>query len=281
MISLNFDMGEIRELLNLEKQVHKAMDEAIKDLASQAHAHMIEEANVKLHSRRELFIDNLSFHEDSESAGEGVYIITLGAKARWIDDGIPEHNMLDDLLKSPKAKIAKDGSKYLVIPFKHGPGKGPTNATQANQDLTSTLKKEMKNRGIPFAKIEKDEHGQPKVGRLHSFSIKNGPNKTANVPGQGKGPIGTVRQGPTGLPLLSGVNVYQSPVKGADGVERIKRSIMTFRIASSNHKEQGGRWDHPGVEGAFLFEETMDWVTREWEAKIKPELLATLIAEIS
>jgi hypothetical protein len=139
----------------------------------------------------------------------------------------------------------------------------------------------MKNRKIPFAKIEKDEHGQPKTGRLHSFDINQKPLKTAEGPGQGKGPIGAVRQSGTGLPFLSGVNVYQNKVMGKDGTEKIKRSITTFRIASSKHKEQGGRWDHPGTEPMGFFDETLDWVRREWESKIAPQVLATLIAEIS
>lgn len=277
MISINFDISEIKELLNLEAQTKKALDKAVKDLAQQAHAHMIEQANAKLHSRRELFIENLSYNEEDD----GVHVITLGSKARWIDDGMPEHNMLDDLLASPKAKTAKDGSRYLVVPFSHGPGKGKTTTTPANQDLISTIKSEMKSRKIPFAKIEKDEHGQPKTGRLHTFDINQAPLKTANTPGQGKGPIGAVRQGPTGIPLLSGVNVYQTPVKGKDGVDRIKRSITTFRVASSRHKEQGGRWDHPGTPPMAFFEETLEWVKREWESKIQPQILATLIAEIS
>lgn len=277
MISLNFDISEIKELLNMEAQAKKALDKAVKDLAQQAHAHMIEQANSKLHSRRELFVENLSYHEEDD----GVHVITLNSKARWIDDGMPEHNMLDALLASPKAKTAKDGSKYLVVPFGHGPGKGKTNTTPANLDLISTIKSEMKNRGIGFGKIEKDEHGQPKTGRLHSFDINQKPLKTAEGPGQGKGPVGAVRQGPTGIPLLSGVNIYQTPVKGKDGVDRIKRSITTFRIASSKHKSQGGRWDMPEVPGIFAFEETLDWVRKEWESKIAPQVLATLIAEIS
>lgn len=276
MISLNFDIGEIKELLDIDKQVKKALDKAVKELANEAYKHMRQEADSKLHSRRELFLENLSFDEEDD----GVFIITLGAKARWIDDGMPEHNMLDDLLASPKAKTAKDGSRYLVVPFDHSPGQGPTKTTQANQDLISTIKSELKTRKIPFAKLELDEHGQPKTGKLHSFDINQKPLKTADAPGQGKGPVGAVRQGPTGVPLLSGVNIHQTPVKGKDGVDRIKRSITTFRIASSKHKEQGGRWDHPGSEPMNFFSETIDWATREWESKIKPELLAKIISEI-
>lgn len=265
----------------MEAQVKKTLDAAVKDLAKQAHAHMIEFANSKLHSRREMFIENLSFHEDSESAGEGVYIINLSSKARWIDDGMGAHNQLDALLSSPKAKVAKDGSRYLIIPFDHSPGHGKTNTPQANLDLISTIKSELKTRKIPFSKLELDHNGQPKTGRLHSFDINQKPLKTAEGPGQGKGPAGAVRQGPTGIPLLSGVNIYQTPVKGKDGVDRIKRSITTFRIASSKHKSQGGRWDMPEVPGIFAFDETLDWVRREWESKIAPQVLATLIAEIS
>jgi hypothetical protein len=37
----------------------------------------------------------------------------------------------------------------------------------------------------------------------------------------------------------------------------------------------------PEIDGIFAFEDTMDWITKEWEAKIKPELLAQLIMEIT
>jgi hypothetical protein len=261
----------------MEAQAKKALDQAVKDLAKQAHAHMIEFANSKLHSRRELFIENLSFH----SEGDGVHVITLGSRAVWIDSGMGAHNQLDALLASPKAKHAADGSTYLVVPFDHSPGHGKTNTTPANLDLISTIKSEMKNRKIPWAKIEKDEHGQPKTGRLHSFDINQKPLKTAEGPGQGKGPVGTVRQGPTGISFLNNINVYQNKVKSADGTEKIKRSVMTFRIASSKHKSQGGRWDMPEIPGIFAFDETLDWVRKEWESKIAPQVLATLIAEIS
>lgn len=40
--------------------------------------------------------------------------------ARFIEEGTPERDMKLSLATAPKARAAKDGSKYLIIPFRHG-----------------------------------------------------------------------------------------------------------------------------------------------------------------
>jgi hypothetical protein len=283
------DVSEIAELLNIDVMAKKAVQEANANLAMMAHSKLLEIAQSKLHSRRQMFVENLSYTK----VDDDTWLIVLDAKARWIDDGTDEHNMLDALLKSPKAKRAKDGSTYLVVPFNHGPGKGKGSSSPAQQDLISTIKSEMKSRGIPFAGIEKDSAGNAKQGRLHSFDITKSPLKSKEGPGQGWGPLGDVKQGPNerqkvgggpgggGTPFLSGVNVYQNPVKGKDGVEKMKKSIMTFRVASSKHRDQGGRWDHPGNEPIRAFEDVGEWVASTWENEVKPQLLETILSQMA
>lgn len=267
MIFVNIDLSAILTLeQELRPAIDKAMREAGRDLSAQAHAHLMEEVQQKLHSSREKYLDALDFKQ----VGDDTWVVTLDKDAIWIEEGMPEHEMIADLLKSPKAKMAKDGSRYMVIPFKHN--QGPTAQTRAQQDLTSTLKAEMKRREIPYGKIEKDSKGNPKTGMLHSFDILKNPPKTSEGPGQGKGPVGQVRQGPTGIPFLQGVRVYQKKVKGKDGKETVKKSIMTFRIVSSKHMGTG-RWVHPGLEAKKFFEEAADWALREWEQRIGPAIL--------
>lgn len=276
MIFVQFDISDLIKLSQkLTSAAEKAMKEAGDFLAKQVRAHIVEEAHKKLHTRRQMFVEHLrTFQVD-----EDTWVVSLDAKYRWIDDGMEQHSMVDDLLKSKNAKRAKDGSKYAVIPFEHGP-KGPTQMTPAQATLLNTIKAEMKNRKIPYAGIEKAADGKAKLGLLHSFDITSSPVKTADVPGQGKGPIGQVMQGPTGIPLLKGVRVYQKEVDDKKGGTKIKKAIMTFRVVSSKHKEQG-RWEHPGLDPVNLMEDGQKWAMEQWENLIAPQIVAKFFMEIS
>lgn len=268
-IHLNLD---IQPLLQLEQQLQDASTEAMKTagerLTAMTRAHIMEEAQQKLHTRRQMYLDGLSHYQ----VDDNTWVVNLDAKVRWIDDGLPEHNMIDDLLKSPKAKTSKDGSRYLSIPFRHGP-KGPTQMTPAQKTLLDTIKSELKQRKISYAKIETDKLGKPKLGLLHSFDINTKPLRATDGRGQGKGPIGSVMQGPTGIPLLKGVRIYQHAIQNPDGTAGTRRDIMTFRTVSSKQKGQG-RWDYPGIEGVHFMDEAYEWAKRTWEKEIVPEILA-------
>lgn len=267
MFFVNLDISSLIEVANgsFDDAVKEQMKKAGEQLTAMTRAHIVEEANKKLHTRREMFIEGLSHFK----LNDDTWVVNLDAKVRWIDDGLSAHNMLDDLLKSPKAKTSKDGSKYIVVPFQHK--KGPTQQTPAQKNLLDTIKAELKSRGINYGKLEQGGDGKPKLGLLHSFDINTKPTKTHNGPGQGKGPIGSVVQGPTGIPLLQGIRIYQREVKNKDGGTSVRRDIMTFRVASSKHKGQG-RWDHPGLPPAKLMDEAYEWAKRTWEREIVPQL---------
>jgi hypothetical protein len=266
MIFINLDISPILELAQgFSSTVDKAMREAVRDLTMQAHAHILENVQQKLHSTRQKYVDALGFHQ----VDQDTWLITLDKGAMWIEEGIkPGTSMLDGLLKSKKAKTAKDGSRYAIIPFSHKGGK--TSQTTAQQDLTATIKKEMKARNIPYGNLETDAGGKPKVGLLHSFNIMNGPLKSHEGPGQGKGPVGAPRQGVTGIPFLQGVRVYQRPVQDKLGNTSVKKSIMTFRVASSKHPE---KFRHPGLEARKFLDEAAAWALKEFEEHIRDQIL--------
>jgi hypothetical protein len=69
-------------------------------------------------------------------------VVSLDKSMSWLEDGMPKHEMLDDLLKSPKAKMSADGHRYVVVPFQQN--KAPTKTPKANHDLQSTLKSALK-----------------------------------------------------------------------------------------------------------------------------------------
>ncbi len=261
-LSIVIDLAEIREQYSLlEKQLEEKLTAAAASLATQTHAHILEQANSRLKTRREAFIEALQFEQlDSQT-----WAITVPQSARWIEDGMPQHNMLDDLLKSPKAKTSKDGGKYIVIPFKHN--KGPTQQTPQQTSLLDTIKKVLKEKEIPYGKIEKNTDGSPKQGLLHKIDIAQPSPKAAHHTNH----------------LLEGIRIYQkgkknadgSPKLGKDGHQSVSREIMTFRVATSKQKGTG-KWDHPGLEAMNFLDEAHEWAMRLWESEIQPQILQSL-----
>jgi hypothetical protein len=276
MFKINVDVSAVSQLANKAvDQLLPAIQTGIQTLSTQTHLHIAENVNNSLHSSRQKYIDALKWQQ----VDNNTYLIVLEREAWWIEDGIkPGTEMIDFLLRqanpnSKPPKTAKDGSRYRVIPFQHN--KGPTSQTKTQNELKETIRTEMGKRGIPYGKLEMNADGTPKLGKLHSFDIKDKPLKTQNGVGQGWGEIGKPKVGATGIPFLQGVNVYQTKVKDKSGKESVQKQIMTFRIVSSKHKGTG-RWVHPGFEPKKFLQEGYEWALKEWNDKILPQILETL-----
>ena len=217
-------------------------------MAAQTHAKVVEYVQQGLHSTREQYLDNLKWF----SIDKNTHVIVLQEPAMFIEEGLSPHSMVDDLLRKG-AKISQDGSRYKAIPFKHG---GPENETPiAQRSLEETLKTEFKKRKIHLTKIERQPDGTPKTGLLHRLDIDS------------------KKTGPTGIPVLKGVAVYQKWWSDrATHKEHTSRDIMTFRVVSDKHKADG-RWFHPGLEAKNYMERAFHWAETAWENEILPEIL--------
>lgn len=262
---IKLDIGSLEGMLaEVKERAQETLERAAADLAVQTHSHIVEQVQEKLRSTRELYLQALGIHQQ----GRGSWVIQLNPKANWIEDGKEPGEMIDDLLGN-KGKLAKDGSRYRIIPFRHN--NAPTRMTQAAQDLRAALQTAFKKEKIPWGKLETNPDGTPKVGKLHKLDVMDKPIKVEEGPGQGHGPIGEVRQGMTGIPLLQGVNVYQSMAQ-FNGKLMTQKNVMTFRIVSSKHKGTG-RWMHPGTPARGFFEDAKNWALAEWENHIRPSVL--------
>lgn len=275
MLFLNLDLSDLMKIEdNMKPAVEKAMREAAQRLTTAIHGHILEEVQRKLKSTRQKYIDALSF----EQIGDNSWIVKLEPQAFFIEEGLPaNHEMVDDLLKqgrpnkgkasgSPSGgiKTAKDGSRYRAIPFQHN--KGPTQQTPVQTSMTNLVKGEMKARGIPYGGIEKGANGQPKLGLLHSFDVVKR--------GGASPPVSK-----SGISMLQGVRVYQNAVKDKAGKTVVKKGIFTFRTVSSKHKGSG-KWVHPGLEPRKFMDAAFDWALKEWETKIGPEIVQTVMESI-
>jgi hypothetical protein len=269
MISFNIDLSDLQDLLSIEEVANKELQNAARDLTEMTKAKITEIANEKLHTRRKTFLDGLSTFQ----VDDNTWIINLDAKARWIDDGMEPHSMVQDLLKSKNAKTAADGSKYAVIPFQHN--KTKQQQTPAQQSLLATIKKELAKVGATPNRLETDKAGKPKLGLVRSLDITQAPLSTGALK-IGAGPRGQVAQGPTGTPILKGVKIYQKELPTG----KVGRFVMTFRVVSSKHEAEG-RWFHPGLEATHIMEDGLKWAMEQWENKIGPGIAEKIISSIS
>ena len=248
------DDPDLRAFLSIGERAEEAAQAAAKALAAAAHAKVVEEAHARLHDRLPAFLSALRQEED-----EGAYLVILDKRAGWIEDGMSPRDMLADLLRSPKAKVSKSGTRYISIPFEHS-STAPTGRPLAASSLVDAIRHELKQRGLSATKIERDGQGRPLLGRLHTM--------TGVMGSRGWSASGRRHA----APLLENLSIYQHAAPNRAGAVR---SLMTFRTASSS-QEGTGAWQHPGLEPTRIMESAAEWAEREWSDKIFPEILEAL-----
>jgi len=272
---VTLDLSELYSLgLSVDEKFRKVAHEAQIHLAQQTYGKIVEMASEKLHSRRQIFLENLKIEEGGGPGQDST--ITLLGKAVWIDEGLPPDYLFKALIEGPKSKMGEHG-RYNVVPFNHGPGNGPTNTTSYNMDLVNAVKESMKKQKIPWAKIKTDDQGRPVIGKIASVNSTkiSHPIKTQNGPGMGVGAIGLPRQGHTGIPFLQGAAVYQRMDKHFDEIKHIEvespgRYVLTFRTASEAHPE---KWHHPGLPPMNFMKDGYEWAMNTLEKEILPALV--------
>lgn len=297
MLFLNINTREIQEWaegLDPER-VKRILQEAAADLSQRTSNYIVEEAEKKLHSRFLIYREHLKLKKLDDNSG---WEVVLEEPALWIEEGLPPHEMIDNLL-AKNAKISVDPktgkvSRWKVIPFKHN--QAPSRMTQAGLYLQDTLKKEMRKQKIPWGKMETDSSGNILEGLVRSFDVEvpDHPHSRPHTP-YGPGVEGTSWEGAgpksfrtrsqwTGDSYLAGVRIYQQAQKAEDGSVRLNKrgeqmgikEIMTFRVVSDKQKGTG-MWNHPGLAGVRLFDEAYDWAKRTFDEEIAPQILSEII----
>lgn len=243
-LKIEIDAKALAELFDgAQKEAEKDLFDAVDIVARRSNAKLRELAAEKLHSRFEIYDESLDFVEIKK----GMYLIELNESAIWVEEGMDAHSMVDNLLRK-NAKVSKKGEKYKAIPFKHS--KLPSQQTQKARQISDMVKNELKQRNIPYRKIELDKSGNPRLGLLHTIKNLQGPK-----------PSKMAKHG-----ALQGLAVYQSKTDTG----KIQRDIMTFRVVKESHK-QDGLWYHPGLDGVKLFDQVYEWAVKEFD-KILEEI---------
>jgi len=248
-------------LKSLEKDIKDLTDDMkakakqqVQILAAQAHALILAKAQAKLSSTRKIYTDALGLQKIASSGDNEIWAVTLDKSAKWIEDPMPNHSMLDYLLKSPKAKMGKNG-KYIVIPFEHSKPANEQSETQSK--IAKYAKNVLKEQGLDKV-ITRD--GKPILGKVATVKV-NGEDQ----------PRGRFNQ-----PLLSGLTIYQREMKNKHGETmkdkagnaRIKKDTFTFRVASESQRGSG-LWEKKSTPGLRAFEETERQLDVIWEQMVK------------
>ena len=234
-----------KQFESLKKDVQQDLTKGVENLASMTHAKTLEIAGEELTSLQKMYKDNVEFSNPAPN----FWVVTLKEPAMWIEEG-RKSGFMEELLNGKSGRTGKNG-KYAIIPFQHN--KNPSEQSPKAYDLAKEIQYELKKKGVNWKKIELNEDGSPRLGRLHTFQFDN---------------ARAIAQKATHKnPLTKGVSVYQTKQK--DGT--VRKDIMTFRVISEKHRNEGA-WIHPGRKGNKIMDKAFEWAMQTWERDILPSI---------
>jgi hypothetical protein len=224
------------------------------ELAKAAQGEWIRLAQSRLNSSREEYIKGLqaagSFVPKRSASGDSYEITLVGQFPNDLEFGKGPFDMKTarpGWLGGKKAKVGKDGSTYVTIPFRHSTSNSPRfnytgkAAAISSPDLKTHLRQTVKDFGL-------DKMIRTATGKV----VTNG----------GKA-VKTLPKGSAPHPYLEGLSRYQTASSGtsASGKQRGGGTLMTFRRMST--KSDPSSWIHPGLEAVNLLQEVESYVERE------------------
>ena len=218
-------------------------------LAKGAQNEWIRLAQSRLKTSREIYVNGLRQAESftMKTTGNTTYEITLvGNMPNNFEFGMNSFDMKavrPGWLGGSKAKTAKDGHKYVVIPFRHSTSSSDRfaytgKAKAVDPDLKRQLRQAVR------------DYGLDRMTRLGTGQVVSG--VTARIPNRAP-----VHQ------YLKGMVRTQKPMAGttSTGKQRGSSTLTTFRVMSERSSPDS--WIHPGLAAANLLPEVESWVDNQ------------------
>lgn len=232
----------------LEAAAIGSFNSALMGIAKAAQNEWIRLAQNRLTTSREIYIGGLRQAESFKSsfgAGGAIHEITLvGRMPNNFEFGMEPFDMKavrPGWLGGGKSKVAKDGHRYAVIPFRHSEFGMPYTG-KAAAISSPTLKTQLRN-------AVKD-YGLSRMVRLGSGKIA-------------EGPVSRVPRGAPVHPYLQGLTRVQKGLSSTTprGKQRGSSQLMTWRVMSEKSPPES--WRHPGLTAANILPEVERWVDGE------------------
>jgi hypothetical protein len=236
------------DLDSFSAETRETFQESVGQVARAAQAEWIRLAQSRLKTSRADYINGLrqaeSFSVRVMGATTIFEIALVGRMPNAFEFGMAGFDMKavrPGWLGGSKAKTARDGHKYITIPFRHSVSSAANLAytgKAARADLKGELKKVVRKYGMN--RMIRAATGQPLEG-----SVKRLP-RSAKTHSYLKG--------------LTRVQQLTSQPNRAQG------QLFTWRVMSE--KSSPGSWRHPGLNAANLLNEVETWVDRELDGVI-------------
>lgn len=272
--TLEHDFSDLASKLSKDiEKIRAKADYEARIIAAQVRAFIISKAMNELNSfQQQAYLGKDHENVRMNKLGEGIYLIELDQKSAQIENGSPKQFMRWLIDKNPKAKTAKDGSRYAHIPFSHG-GAGKKGSTSNVNDPKAAffdiVNKALKEQEIDLKKIETNTDGSPKLGVVHkvdmSSFISNDKNRfNFSMPRSQEMAAKIGLQPHQGIHKLQGLVVTQR--MGKDG--KVIKEALTFRTISTKHEAEG-RWYYPEQKPLRAFPAAYDFAKTLMDEAIK------------
>ena len=121
VIPVIIDTSSLSEVYSITpEQVDNICDNIAKTLAARYASSLEQEANNELHQTRKTYIQNINVVDTGRLEGTVILDYSKNRLVQMIEEGSSAWDMKSKILASPKAKIGKDGRRYISVPFKIG-----------------------------------------------------------------------------------------------------------------------------------------------------------------
>jgi hypothetical protein len=253
---------------------------AVMRVAHESRREWVNLASSRLSTSRNAYVSAIGKVEETPTGAR----IVLGAGnpkterfANMVEQGCERFDMRDTILTSPKAKTAKDGHKYMSIPFRSAaPGavmadmgkrqfpyegdEGRKLFTRQQGFMAREAKKTDQDTGMPKWR---DTFSTPPTEPGGKWSTKWGtrlPEMTAR--GTNLGGDVVKKHHTTGL--LTGA------YREVQGYEKVKQTsaLLTFRTISDKNDNMTS-WQHPGIKERNFAHEVAEFAVRRWPAIVR------------
>lgn len=252
MAILEVDTSKVATAVLSTIPTKRDLQKALKALGAAARAEWISQASDELRSTARDYVQGIG----EPQVGENVVSVTLaGRLPLMVEEGWPQTDLRTTVLKSPHAKTAKAGHKYMAVPFRHGtPGTSGRNvgrpmpkpihnvAKHLSPTMTSPYGHKMKGSqlhpAMPMSQKARKILGT-KEREWHSTSIYAG--------------------------MIRKVGVYGKSAAGPV----MQSSYQTFRTISEAVKNDPRHWIHPGIRARRIIPRVQKLIL-----KIAPKVIA-------
>lgn len=263
-LKLSINADELaKELQASIEDTTERLKQGVQRLTIQTHAKVIEYASSKLDGYKlQAYMGEGGSNLGWSKIGDGFYVVTLKAEARWIEEGREPVSMATDTWLLKNAKSAKDGSRYktIVMPVKYNDKtSGPNAAINSLAREAIQSAKTPDGKRVSTMKLQRGPDGKPKTGLIQKINIEP-PFSSKQAPGLYSKPRSAEDAKATGLKQhngifrLKGMMLTQKRIGG-----RVVKEAVVMRTVSS--KSQGeARWLYPAVTGINAMDKAFEWM---------------------